>query len=391
MFYADLHLHSPYSRATSPRLSLESMSAEAEKKGISLLGTADFLHPKWREELSRLEYDGSFYTLPGHMTLFVPSVEISLIYKQSGRVRKVHVVILSPDLETADQLREYFMSLGRVDYDGRPIFGASLPEVTEAVMEISSKNEIIPAHIWTPWFSLFGANSGFDSIKEAFGNQLRHIHALETGLSSDPPMNRIVSQLDSFFLVSNSDAHSPEKIGRELTAFDWKKPSYKNLLKSLRTGDGLWGTIEVDPGFGKYHFDGHRKCGVSVDPSKGIEKCPVCGKPLTKGVLHRVLELADRKEPKFRKKYITILPLQDIVASALQTSPMSMRAKKALAKLREIGTDMHIMLEAPEDEIRKAFPEGAGLIMKNREGRIRVKPGYDGEYGKIEEGTLLSF
>ncbi len=386
---ADLHLHSRYSRATSPRMDLDGMSNAARKKGVNLLGTADFTHPEWRKELEKLEEDGEFYYYNG--VHFIPSVEISLIYKKSGRLRKVHVVIIARDLETADMVSSFLSTKGRLDYDGRPIFGMSLEELVSGIGEMDI--EVFPAHAWTPWFSIFGANSGFDSPDEALPEWKSVFHALETGLSSDPEMNGMVSWLDSLNLVSNSDAHSPERIGREANVFEWNGWKWSRLLASIRKGEGFLYTIEVDPAFGKYHFDGHRNCNVSVDPRKETSIiCPKCGKPLTIGVLHRVIDLADRKQPEIKRPYRTLLPLDELFAAVFNTSPKTQKVKKLMEKAYSIGNELHVLLEADQDELESAFGEQlASKIIQDREGRIKIIPGYDGQYGRPVLSGLFDF
>jgi PHP family Zn ribbon phosphoesterase len=266
---ADLHIHGKFSQATSKALDISSLEKYARMKGVDLLGTGDFTHPKWIEEIKdSLSGDGSgiFRTASGFP--FMLTSEISLVYTQGGKGRRVHNVVLAPDLDSVSQITDYLLTKGRVDYDGRPIFKIPCPDFVEQLHSINPKIEVIPAHIWTPWFSMFGSKSGFDSVKDCFLDQTRRIHALETGLSSDPPMNWRLSQLDNYNLVSFSDLHSfwPWRLGRESTLFEVGKLNYSNLLSAIRTGDGLKGTIEVDPNYGKYHFDGHRKCGLSWTP-----------------------------------------------------------------------------------------------------------------------------
>ncbi len=387
MFAADLHIHSRFSRATSPRITVDSIAEFAKAYGISVVGTGDFTHPEWRKEIGNMQEEDGLL-LHDNGTWFMPTVEISLAYKDT-RMRKVHVIVHAPGIETADQIIEFLSERGRLDYDGRPIFGMTLPEFTESLMEISKEIEIVPAHAWTPWFGILGSKSGFDSIKEAFGDQERHIHAIETGLSSDPPMNRLVSSLDKYTLVSNSDAHSIEKIGRELTLFEGK-PSYQNIIRQIR--EGVAGTIEVSPSFGKYHYSGHRKCRFSTNPlSDKRTLCKVCGKPLTLGVLHRVAELSDRDEPALREKYWEVIPLRDLIAAWKQTSPNSRTVREILSDLRQRFTDIYVLLNASPEEIDEIHKGLGSMVMMNREGKIKIEPGYDGEYGKILLGRLDMF
>ncbi len=389
---ADLHIHSKYSRATSKSLDLKNLEKYARIKGIELLGTGDFTHPVWLSEIkSSLREDGTGFLKSSSGFPFVLSSEISLMYSQGGKGRRIHLVVLAPDVGTVEQVREWLLKRGRLDYDGRPVFGIPCPELTEALKSISDKIEIIPAHIWTPWFSLFGSNSGFDSIQECFQDQARKIHAVETGLSSDPPMNWRLSQLDDFSIVSFSDSHSfwPWRIGREATDFNLKKQDYDSLIRAIREQEISF-TVEVDPSYGKYHYDGHRACGVRLSPketrmNKGL--CPVCRKPLTVGVLSRVEELADRPEgysPKNRPKYYKLLPLSEILSGVLGTGMSSKKAWSHYNSLvREFGSEYDVLLRADEEMIGRLSGEKiAEAIMKNRIGRIEVIPGYDGEYGR---------
>ena len=324
---ADLHIHSRFSMATSKEGTPENLDFWARKKGISLIGTGDFTHPVWREELKeRLVSEGNgLYRLrdeyvkeesrkfPGEGTRFVVSGEISSIYKKNGKTRKVHNVILLPGLEAADAMAQRLEKIGNIHSDGRPILGLDSHDLLEMMLDVCPEGILIPAHIWTPHFSVLGAKSGFDSVEECFEELAPYIHALETGLSSDPAMNWRISKLDRYQLVSNSDAHSPSKLGREANLLDIDC-SYEGLYRAIQTGEGLEGTVEFFPEEGKYHFDGHRKCGVSLSPVEaerlgGI--CPVCGKKLTMGVDHRVEQLADRAEgfvKKDGKKYESLVP-----------------------------------------------------------------------------------
>jgi len=390
---SDLHIHGPYSRATSTHLSIPNLEKWARIKGADLLGTGDFTHPKWIEHLKlNLKEDsetGILKTKTGFP--FVLQTEISLIYTQDGKGRRVHVVLLAPSFEVVKQITDYLKSKGRIDYDGRPIFKISCIEFTETLKKISQDIEIIPAHIWTPWFALFGSKSGFDSAKEAFGDQLKHINAMETGLSSDPAMNWRLSQLDRFQLVSFSDSHSfwPWRMAREATIFDLDKLTYKGIISALKTGQGLAGTIEVDPGYGRYHFDGHRKCNINISPQKSLKYkdiCPVCKKPLTLGVLHRIEELADRPEGfelKDAKPFKKIIPLSELLAGLLKTT---MATKKVWAEynkiLKAFTSEYDVLLNASPEALKTVTNDKiAETILKNRAGNLKVVPGYDGVYG----------
>ena len=339
---ADLHIHSRFSMATSKEGTPENLDSWARKKGISLIGTGDFTHPVWREELKeRFVSEGNgLYRLrdafvkeesrkfPGEGTRFVVSGEISSIYKKNGKTRKVHNVILLPSLEAADAMAQRLEKIGNIHSDGRPILGLDSHDLLEMMLDVCPEGILIPAHIWTPHFSVLGAKSGFDSVEECFEELAPYIHALETGLSSDPAMNWRISKLDRYQLVSNSDAHSPSKLGREANLLDIDC-SYEGLYRAIHTGEGLEGTVEFFPEEGKYHFDGHRKCGVSLSPVEaerlgGI--CPVCGKKLTMGVDHRVEQLADRAEgfvKKDGKKYESLVPLPEVISTCMGYSTAS--------------------------------------------------------------------
>lgn len=389
---ADLHIHGKYSQATSKDLTIPNLEKWANVKGIDLVGTGDFTHPKWIQHIKEeLTEDGSGILRTKNGFPFLLQTEISLIYSQDSKGRRIHNVVLAPNLEVVQQITEYLLTKGRIDYDGRPIFGIPCPEFVENLKSISDKIEVIPAHIWTPWFGLLGSKSGFDSVEEAFKDQTKHINALETGLSSDPEMNWRLSALDKYTLVSSSDLHSfwPWRIGREATVFDFKDLTYDNLIRSLRTKQGLVETVEVDPNYGKYHVDGHRKCNVRLEPSQtkklgGI--CPVCKKPLTIGVLNRVEELADREQgfkPKNSRPFKSLIPLSEILSKvlgrAIATKTVWTEYNKLLA---EFKNEMDILLNADKEQLLKVTNSRiADIILKNRVGNIHVQPGFDGEYG----------
>jgi len=389
-FVADFHIHSPYSRATSHLLTPENIAKWAEKKGITVIGTGDFTHPAWLSELKQKlkQAEDGLYKVEGNEKVrFVISGEIGCIYKKDKKIRKIHHLVLLPDIETAEKLNRKLERIGNLEADGRPALGIDSKELLSLVLETSEKSFLIPAHIWTPWFSLFGSMSGFDSIEECFEELKDHIYALETGLSSDPPMNRLVSSLDRYILVSNSDAHSLMRIGREANVFDTDL-SYKDIIHAMKTGEGFLGTIEFFPEEGKYHFDGHRRCNVCLDPKESIKlgnRCPVCGSPLTIGVLHRVYELADRTEPKITKDFWYLIPLCEIISEIMESSPESKKVKDEYERLiSEFGSEISILMEVPEDQIEKK----AGLLLaeairRMRKKQVIKKPGYDGEYGKI--------
>lgn len=407
MYIADLHIHSQYSRATSRQCVPEHLDLWARRKGIGLIGTGDFTHPAWREELrdKLIPMEEGLYGLREDLmirdpaawddgrTRFVVSGEISCIYKKDGRVRKVHNLILLHSLEDAEALSHQLEAIGNIHSDGRPILGISSHDLLEITLETCPDAVFIPAHIWTPHFSLFGAFSGFDSIEQCFGDLTPDIHALETGLSSDPPMNWRVSALDRFTLISNSDAHSPSKLGREANLLETDL-SYPALAKAIQQGEkaGFRGTIEFFPEEGKYHLDGHRNCKLCLTPSEtqsygGI--CPVCGKKLVIGVQHRVEQLADRAEGFVRPQapaFESLVPLPEVIAASTGMSPASKKtAVRYDAMLAALGPEFWILRECPLDEIRRAagpcVEEG---IRRLRTGQVERIPGYDGEYGKIQ-------
>ncbi|HEQ71306.1 MAG TPA: hypothetical protein ENN69_02360 [Spirochaetia bacterium] len=406
-YCADLHIHSAFSRSTSKALSLPLLKKWSLIKGIHVLGTGDFTHPAWRQTLhERLIPDGrGFFALKEEPAphfeddpwrtedipcRFCLSAEISSIYKKNGRTRKVHTLLFAPDLEKADRISLKLEAIGNLKSDGRPILGLDPKHLLEIVKEVSPDCHLIPAHVWTPWFSVFGSHSGFDSLEECFEDLLPEIFALETGLSSDPGMNWRVSGLDRYTLVSNSDAHSAERLMREANLFDTEL-SYEGLFRALITREGFEGTIEFFPEEGKYHYDGHRKCGVVLSPeetraAKGI--CPGCGKPLTVGVLHRIMDLADRTEgirPPGQKGYRYAVPLPEIIAELTGTGPSAKGVRILYRKAVETaGNERRLLFETPIDRIAKKLdPLLAEAVRRLREGKVITEPGYDGEFGKI--------
>ncbi len=404
MYIADLHIHSRFSRATSKEGDPEHLRLWARRKGIRVVGTGDFTHPQWRQELEeKLEQAGDgLYRLKKEYRLedweasgdqeplFVVSGEISSIYKKNGRVRKVHNVILMPDLAAADRLAARLEAIGNIHSDGRPILGLDCRDLLEILLDTCPEGMLIPAHIWTPHFSLLGAFSGFDSVEECFEDLTPYVHAVETGLSSDPPMNWRLSMLDGLQLVSSSDAHSPAKLGREATLFEGN-PSWQGMKKGIETGEGLGGTIEFYPEEGKYHMDGHRKCHLCLTPAQTRQfggRCPVCGKKITIGVYHRAEELADRPEGYVKpqaKPFESLVPLPEVIASAMGFSVSSVKTGKIYREmLTSLGPEFEILRNVPEEEIRRR----AGLrvaegIRRLRCGQVEKIPGYDGEYGII--------
>ncbi|MBT4257996.1 DNA helicase UvrD [archaeon] len=381
---SDLHIHSKYSRACSKNLDILNLAKWAKVKGINLLGTGDFSHPVWIEELKKLKSNGKGFYYHGDFP-FIITGEISLIYTQE-RGRRIHVVLLIPSIEVAEEINSYLDTKGRRDYDGRPIFKISASEFAREVKMISEDIEVIPAHIWTPHFGMLGSKSGFDSIEECFGEEAKKVFAIETGISSDPAMNWKVKCLEGKSIVSFSDAHSfwPWRLGREATIFK-KCDSYKELISQIRKNDFI-GTIEVDPAYGKYHFDGHRNCDFSCSPKETIKLkgiCPKCHKPLIVGVDSRVEELGVKNDF-LGKKYFTILPLHEILSLYLKRGMNTKTVWRVYDKfILEFKNEFNVLLNVSEKEfLEKDFDkELIKLIIKNREGKIKVDPGYDGEYG----------
>ncbi|HYQ48363.1 MAG TPA: endonuclease Q family protein [Thermodesulfovibrionales bacterium] len=403
-FIADLHIHSRYSRATSRDLNPENLWRWSQLKGIAVTGTGDFTHPAWLQELKeKLEPSGNgLYTLTGGFRTqavpaacradvsFMLSAEISCIYKKAGRTRKVHAIVLAPGFADAEKINGRLAGVGNLRSDGRPILGLDAKELLRIVLDASPEAMLIPAHAWTPHFSVFGAASGFDSLEECFEDLTPHVYAIETGLSSDPLMNWRLSALDRITLVSNSDAHSPAKLGREANILD-TDISYAGIMHALKTGKGFAGTIEFFPEEGKYHNDGHRSCEVSLTPRETLRHngiCPVCGKNLTIGVMHRVEKLADREEgyrPDSRPPFYSIIPLPEIISETLNVGPASRKVDAMYQDLLgSLGNEFRILMEIPLPELEAAgSPRLAEAIAKMRAGDVSIAPGYDGEFGKI--------
>ena len=404
MYIADLHIHSRFSRATSKEGDAPHLDLWAGRKGIGLVGTGDFTHPAWRAELQEMltPAEEGFYTLKPQYRLpsdtagaaqpprFVLTGEISSIYKKNGRVRKVHNLILLPSLQAAEELSRRLERVGNIHSDGRPILGLDSRDLLELTLTACPQAIFIPAHIWTPHFSLFGAFSGFQTMEECFEDLTPHIHAVETGLSSDPPMNWQVSALDSYTLVSNSDAHSPQKLGREANLLDCGL-SYPALKRAMETGEGFGGTIEFFPEEGKYHLDGHRNCGVCLTPQEAESLgglCPVCGKKLTIGVQHRVEELADRPlgQPRPQQKpFESLAPLPEVIAACTGASETSKKTQaRYQAMLQQLGSEFYILRQAGFEDIQRvAGPAVAEGIRRLRLGQVERVPGYDGAFGHV--------
>ncbi|MBU1049177.1 endonuclease Q family protein [Candidatus Bipolaricaulota bacterium] len=387
---ADLHIHSRYSNATSYQMELPALAEGARRKGIHLLGTGDCTQPDWLGTLSSelAETSDGIYSFDG--IAFMVTGEVSLVWKHDGKGRRIHIVLLVPSLDDAVRIHEALSPRGNLVYDGRPMLGLSAPDFCEIVWEQSPDTLLVPAHVWTPWYAVFGAKSGFDSLEECFGNYTDRIVAIETGLSSDPPMNRRVSALDHLRLLSCSDAHSPAKLAREATLFDVQDLCFDAISCALTTGKGYAGTFEFYPQEGKYHYDGHRTCGISWSPDQSNaanDICPVCGKTLTIGVLHRVQDLADRTKPELGGvPYKSLIPLEEIISQALGKGVNT----KAVAGvydslLNRHGTELDILLERSLDDLTPGTPDRVlEGIDKMRSGDIAIEPGYDGVFGKIE-------
>lgn len=404
-FIADVHVHSKYSRATSRDMTPERIWQWAQLKGITVIGTGDFTHPGWMQELQeKLEPAGNgLFRLKSayqdragipvscHADVyFILSAEISCIYRKNEKTRKVHAIILMPDFTSALHLNAALARIGNLAADGRPILGLDARQLLRMALEASADVLYVPAHVWTPHFSVFGAASGFDSLDECFDDLTPHVHAIETGLSSDPPMNWRLSALDRITLLSNSDAHSPAKIGREANIFE-TECSYGAMAEAVRTRKGFGGTIEFFPEEGKYHYDGHRTCGVCLTPQESVAhqlRCPVCGRKLTIGVMHRVDVLADREAgnmPEHAPGYRSIIPLPEIIAETIRAGVNTKGVERIYRKLLEqFGNEFHILMDVPLAAIEQAgeprLAEAVGLM---RQGAVQIAPGYDGEFGKI--------
>jgi len=399
---ADLHIHGRFSRATSQQMNIKEIARFARIKGLNLVGTGDFTHPEWLREIRETlvpEPETNLYTvagLPDASAHFMLTTEVCTIFEYQNEFKKIHHVILAPNIETVAQINDALKTYGSLTSDGRPMLSMTAPHLVETVMEISKENMIIPAHAWTPWFSLFGAFSGFDSIEECYQDMTRHIHALETGLSSDPPMNWRLSKLDRFTLVSNSDCHSfwPWRIGREANVFKLDEINYTEVLDAIKSNDStrFKFTIETDPAYGKYHWTGHRACNVSFsarEAQKFGNICPVCRKKLTKGVEQRVEELADRPA-NFRREnvpgYMRLLPLSEIIATVLGVDSPSVQAVWKIYNqlVSKFGDEYSVLIDASKEALSEvAEAKIVDTILRARDGSVTVIPGYDGVYGRL--------
>ena len=419
-FVIDVHLHSRFARATSRELNPSNLHKWSALKGVDVVGTGDYTHPEWFAELSeQLEptEEGLYQLEPGRRAAveqelpercrravrFMLSVEISTIYKKGDKTRKIHHVVILPSLEAVARLNRRLGAIGNLQSDGRPILGLDSRDLLEICLEADENVLFIPAHIWTPHFAALGASSGFDSLEECYEDLLPHIFAVETGLSSDPPMNWRLSALDRYAIVSNSDAHSPQKLAREATCFD-TECSYLGIYSALKDRDPerFLGTLEFYPEEGKYHYDGHRKCAVCYKPAQTLAAegiCPVCGRKLTVGVLHRVEKLADRPEgfrPEVAPPYEYLIPLDEVIGAAVGVGPKSKKVRAVYDRLLdEVGTELEVLRRAGLEAIEScAGPLVAEGVRRMRCGEVDIYPGHDGEYGVIsvfseEERTRL--
>ena len=406
-FVADLHLHSSYAYATSSALTLENLTRWARLKGIDLLATADYSHPDWFEELQENLSIGPEGLYQYNGVSFVVGTEVSCVFRQAGRGRRVHLLVFAPDLDTAARLNQAWSKFGKLQSDGRPTLAMSVRDLAELVMETDENCVVVPAHAWTPWYGIFGSKSGFDSLSEAFGDMTHHIPAIETGLSSDPEMNWAIAELAEKTIVSFSDAHSLPRLARELTVFD-EGLSYAGLVSALRSNRVAY-TVEMYPEEGKYHYDGHRKCDIAHHPDVTHEQgaeCPACGRPLTLGVLNRTLSLGDVEQSDNRASsgppvggipegaiassagrppFVKMVPLIDIIAAVKGRGANTRGVAKEYERITaELGTELRTLLWATEDELeRAAGSDLAAAIMRTRRGDIIIEPGYDGVYGKV--------
>lgn len=399
-FIADFHLHSKYSRATSKDMDLENLDKWAKIKGIKILGSGDFTHPEWfknlREKLEPAE-PGLFKLKNNSETRFILTSEISCVYSKTGKVRKIHIIILAPSFKIVEKINAHLGYVGNLKSDGRPILGLDAKELTKIVLGISEDCFIVPAHLMTPWFSLFGSKSGFNLIEECFEEYSKYIYAGETGLSASPDMLWRMPDGRRITLISNSDAHSPAKLGREASIFEGFELTYQSIITAIkRQGQELANlklisTIEFFPQEGKYYYDGHRLCGISFSPQESKKTgniCPNCGKPLTIGVLNRVEELSDKPEgfkPVDALPFKNLVPLEEIIASALGVTTGTKQVETEYKNLIDkFGSEFNVLLETSRSELGLVtLPEVAEGITRIREEKVYVEPGYDGVYGKI--------
>lgn len=391
-FIADFHIHSKYSRATSKEMDIPHLDKYARMKGIQVIGTGDFTHPEWLRELKEnLEDCGNGLYKYGE-TYFILTAEVCNNFRKDHKGKRIHNIIFAPGFDVVDRLNNELDRFGKLVSDGRPNLALPAKDLVKLVLDISQDCLVVPAHVWTPWFSLFGANAGFDSIDDCFEEETENIYALETGLSSDPAMNWRLSTLDRFTLISNSDSHSPSKIGREANAFD-APLDYDEIMKTIKDKDNekFLFTIEFFPQEGKYHYDGHRKCDVRLAPRESMQNsdlCPMCGRKLTIGVMHRVESLADRTEGFVPEGTIPgrhLVPLDEIISAALKKGIGTAAVTDLYTKLiHRLGTEFDILLNLSDEELAEGTPDNILQgIMRVREERIHVTPGYDGVYGEV--------
>jgi len=392
-FVADFHIHSRYSRSCSKDLSVQELAKWAKLKGIGVLGTGDFTHPLWLQELKEalrptgrglFEFNGAHFLL---------TAEVNTLFYKRGKAHNIHHVLLAPSFEAVERINRELAHFGSLELDGRPLLQMEAWRLVEVVLGLEPRCLIVPAHAWTPHFAIFGSNSGFDSVEECFEHQAKHIFVLETGLSSDPAMNWRLSKLDRYALISNSDSHSARRIGREANIFNCEL-DYDEMATALKTKDRsrFLYTVEFFPEEGKYHFDGHRKCQVRFSPTQTKQqgfRCPVCGRPVTIGVMHRVEKLADRAEgeqPPHAIPFKHVVPLEEIIADVLGVGVGTQAVEREYLNLLDrCGTEFDVLLKVPEEQLAKVAPaklvEG---IIRMRQGQVQVEPGYDGEYGKVK-------
>jgi uncharacterized protein (TIGR00375 family) len=396
---SDLHIHSRFAMACSSSITLPGLEETAVMKGINLVGTGDFTHPEWLKEikgtLEDVEDTGTFRIKGSKSDVrFLLSSEVCTIFQDKKNLtKKVHHLILMPNLESVEVLNDILSKYGSLPSDGRPALSMRASELVEAVMGVDRNAFVFPAHAWTPYFGVFGAISGFDSMKEAYEDQEKHIHALETGLSSDPAMNWRISALDKYALIGASDMHSLPKMGRKMSIFEIDKISYNDVINAIKGNKPpkFSSTVDFFPEEGKYHFDGHRKCGVSIDPEKqkSITRCPVCGGKLVIGVLHRINSLADRDSgyiPKDRPPFIKVVPLREIIAYVFRKGAISLAVDNIYTSMiARLGTEYNILINADTKKISEGFGEEMGTAISNmRKGDITIEPGYSGVFGKVD-------
>jgi uncharacterized protein (TIGR00375 family) len=408
---ADLHIHGRFSRATSEQMNIPEIARYSKIKGLNLVGTGDFTHPQWLKEIKEIlapEENTGLFKLKANSDFpvrFMLTTEVCTIFDYKNESKKIHHVILTPTMETAIQINERLKVFGDLASDGRPILNMTAPQLVEQIMAVSSQNMVFPAHAWTPWFSIFGAFSGFDTIEDCYQDMTKHIYTLETGLSSDPAMNWRLSKLDRFSLVSNSDCHSfwPWRIGREANVFELQKFNYQQVIDAIKSKDATHFkfTIETDPAYGKYHWTGHRNCKISLSAQEAMKFnniCPVCRRKLTKGVEQRVEELADRPA-NFKCEgapgFLRLLPLSEIVAAVLGSDSPSTQAvwKNYNSLIENFGNEYAVLIDAPYEGLANFVDTSiANAIIKVRNGNAKVIPGYDGVYGQLilgEETTTI--